>query len=226
MHGYEDQRGLIDTGGMAIPLLSIRRVWHVGTLNPADKACRGPSHEGHGLSVSTCPDAWIRIARLGGLPRWCLINPDARFVNFHRLKKSDWYRIRAWGIDHHLAVPATFHQVSWFDDDLERTVAMLCEDMEEARLEADDCEGEIQPVDGLAPTEKLAVRLGFAGAPALMDSYLAAIYAEEELGVDGVWWRDVLDVQGLSAPRGVIVPTRLCNWRAHEHPGPGGARDL
>ena len=39
---------------------------HIGTLNPKDKGRL--SYEGHGLSVSTCPEEWQRIARLGGLP--------------------------------------------------------------------------------------------------------------------------------------------------------------
>lgn len=39
---------------------------HVGSLRAADKGCRGDSYEGHGLSVSECPAAWVEIASLGG----------------------------------------------------------------------------------------------------------------------------------------------------------------
>lgn len=41
---------------MQLPLLELDSVFHIGTLDPVDKGARGSSLEGHGLSVSLCPE--------------------------------------------------------------------------------------------------------------------------------------------------------------------------
>ena len=41
--------------------------------------------------------------------------------------------------------------------------------------------------------------------------YVLPLYAEE-LGYDGVWWEDILDIGKFSAPRGVIVPSKISSW--------------
>src|SRR3546814_4668353 len=102
-----------------VPLVSFDALWHSGTMDAADKGCRGESHEGQGLSVSTDPDAWEEIAKLGGGPLWELSRDGNRFLDApglsecHRRQMSD--RAESEG----LAVRADPWRWSRFDDKAE-----------------------------------------------------------------------------------------------------------
>ena len=43
---------------MDLPLASFDTVYHIGTLDPADKGSRGSSLEGHGLSFAASRSSW------------------------------------------------------------------------------------------------------------------------------------------------------------------------
>lgn len=194
---------------------------HVGTLQPGDKGVRGPSLEGDGLSVSQCPDAWARIARLGGLPWWRLERAGHAFLHAHALTRAQRRAIAAWGVAHGWVAQATMWRLRWFDDELEATVQSLHESEEEARDEAfDDQDADIAPVRTLVARSALAQRMGQAVAPGQAEALLHAVYAEDVLALDGVFWNDVLDAGALSAPRAVIFRSRLPEWRITPMPGP------
>jgi hypothetical protein len=55
--------------------------------------------------------------------------------------------------------------------------------------------------------------LGFAPAQMQVPSMLATLYADKVLGIDGVFWEDLLDVSALSAPRAVISAGKLETWK-------------
>jgi hypothetical protein len=57
------------------------------------------SYEGPCLSVSLCPNAWIRIARLGGHPCHKLTRPGAAFLCVTSLEREAVDAIRAWAVD-------------------------------------------------------------------------------------------------------------------------------
>ena len=195
----------------ALPLRYLKRVYHVGTLQASDKGCRGTSLEGRGLSVSINPDAWTKIAKLGGLPCWQLDSQKGCFLDFHKLSKERLDEIAAWGVDHDLTIARDGWSVSWLDDELGHACEMLFTDRESAETEADGWR-EINPKRLLASTEKLAQRAGYKPDPAQTLDFLAISFAEDVLAVDGVWWKDELDPVRLSAPRGVIFPARLQHW--------------
>lgn len=198
---------------MTIPTRTHPTVWHVGTLQTADKGTRGPSWEGAGLSVSDCPDAWIRIAKLGGLPTWTLTRTDRRpghFLDIHGLDDQARTRIADWGTRNLLVEPRTVWQVTRFDDELDTDLTATFT----SRQDADDEEaGDPTPVQVLTATSRLEDATGQALADG-NDAFdlLATVWVEQATDLDGVWWADRHDPSRLTAPRGVIVPERLGRW--------------
>jgi hypothetical protein len=63
----------------------------------------------------------------------------------------------------------------------------------------------------LIATDSLRQRTKNDAAPVTVPDLVLTVYAEEH-GYDGVWWNDRLDVQNYSAPRGVIVPSKIKSW--------------
>src|SRR3546814_10515345 len=99
-----------------VPLVSFDALWHRGTMDAADKGCRGESHEGHGLSVSTDPDAWEEIAKLGGEPLWELSRDGNRFLDAHGLSECHRRKMSDWAESEGLAVRADAWRWSRYDD--------------------------------------------------------------------------------------------------------------
>jgi hypothetical protein len=199
------------------PLKRLSALYHLGTLNPADKGIRGNSYEGVGLSVSLHPDAWLRIAKLGGTPRWELRKANGRFLDLHRLSPSRLDSVRRWGLQEGYLELQPAWQVSWVDDEdgCRRTVqydrqdraADEFEDIRETGHGATLC-----PVQTERASARLVARCGFD--PGGLNDLTIAVtfFAEDVLSLDGVWWDDLLDVAALSAPRGVINLTALPSW--------------
>lgn len=184
---------------------------HIGTLNPKDK--ERFSYEGHGLSVSTCPDEWERIARLGGKPWHTLVKPHHFFLDFHSLTVDQRQQIIDWGVVHHYVYLGEAYQVPQYDEYGDE-YHILCETYDEALAEVVDEEGmDCLPVrcEVLKVTSKLEDRLQMDLALGLAFDVLVPLYVEEVLGWDGVFWDD--DYGDWSAPRAVIVPSKLSSWR-------------
>jgi hypothetical protein len=68
--------------------VTLKKLYHVGSLNVENK--RDHSYEGAGLSVSTHPDAWRKIAR-GHVTgdTYQAVKPNNKFLNANRLSKND-----------------------------------------------------------------------------------------------------------------------------------------
>jgi hypothetical protein len=192
--------------------VTLKNLFHVGSLDANKK--REGSFEGAGLSVSTHPDAWRNIARghVTGTT-YQAIKPDNKFLNAGRLSKKDKKEITEWAIKSGLVETAKTYRVSYYDDELESEVYSDYETYEKAELEADD-PSYIQTIStGLKPTDKLKsltrnpnmTMTGVLG-------YVLPLYAEY-MEYDGVWWNDILDTSKYSAPRGVIVPSKIDTWK-------------
>ena len=77
----------------------------------------------------------------------------------------------------------------------------------------------IEEVDGCLPTEKLeawweryfAKPLADGSAP--VETLAISAILQDEDRFDGLWWYDRYEPEGLSAPRGVIFPGQLREWR-------------
>jgi len=200
------------TTPLPFPLRSICALWHVGTLNLADKS-RG-SHEGAGLSVSLHPDAWRVIAR--GRVRgddWTLSKPDGQFLDYHELSDTHLEQITHWGVANGYVEHRTLYQATWFDDELDSELMSLHLTCEEAEDECSDPDSVQELPARLVPTAKLKTRVNGDAPLVLVPDLLATVFAEDVLNVDGVWWEDRLDVYAYSAPRGVISATKLPSWQ-------------
>lgn len=190
-----------------------KEVYHVGTMDAANKGVQGFSLEGRGLSVSECPEAWKQIARLGGNPTWKLTKPDNQFLNFHTLDKSATAAVYAWGQSSGLVLQGDIWTVGWWDSEMEDKVTMTFESEAEANAEMED-DRELMKVTGWLATPVLTALSGHSKPQlpsALVKDFLVIAYAQH-LGLDGVYWAERLDVLRHSAPRAVIFVDKLGDW--------------
>jgi hypothetical protein len=202
----------------SMPVRSFRKLWHVGTMDILLK--RRGSHEGTGLSVSTEPEAWKQINKghTAG-PTWELTKAGNQFLNMHSLSARSRKRIADWGIAHRLVKASALYRYEYRDDELDDTVYSDFPTRIEAENEASAPE-EVTEVQGLIATSKLLLRVSEDSlSPVMVPDFLATLFAEQELKIDGVWWQDILDPLAYSAPRGVIFKLHV----QHVEQSPGRA---
>jgi hypothetical protein len=199
---------------LTLPTTGLSEVYHVGTLNPSDKGMHGTSFEGHGLSVSLDPERWVEIAQLGGLPWHKLSRKHACFLDFHQTSEQLREEIAFWGIEHGLVTQEEHWTLTYFDDELDSEMVISFPSCEEAVAEALDMEiadeDSIASVHHLISTSKMDEA---TNQPRNTDALhvLTAMWVEARYPeLDGVWWQD--DEGPMSAPRGVIMPSRIFGW--------------
>jgi hypothetical protein len=219
-------------------VIPIDTLYHLGTFDPTQK--RAHSYEGHALSVSKHPDAWRKIASLGGLPKHQLHNPNGQFLDFHRAKRDKKFMatVYQWGKQQGYVTDATVYHVSWHDEELDQEVSMSFDDyqraleeagydsheeyqqvlkeLEQGQISKEDFDQEYRKIKAVKQpvmTPKLAQVIGWAKSePNMTTDALLLAYAET-MEVDGVWWNDQYDPDRYSAPRGGILPGKLANWK-------------
>jgi hypothetical protein len=198
----------------SIPSLPVKRfkaLWHVGAFDANQK--QHDSHEGAGLSVSVNPDEWRHIARgrVGG-SLWELTKAGNAFIDAHRISKKQRRMVGDWAVQNGFADYETVYRVSYYDDELEDEVYEEFTDREQAEIEAEEKDSEVQEIKGeLVATDALRKRTMSRADQVLTFDLILSVYAEEH-GYDGVWWNDMLDVSRYSAPRGVIAPSKVHTW--------------
>lgn len=206
----EPKRLLEDT--LRWPTRSFALLYHVGTLDPNAK--RQYSQEGRGLSVTTEPNAWRAIGRgaISGTT-WVLTKSGNKFLDAHGLNKKRRLEIMRWAVEQRLVQPHTAYRASYYDDELGGIVHQDFSNMSELQQEYDDSSVRVNRVRTWMPTSELKRRVmhPHMSATAITDYVLPEWAAEH--GYDGVWWQDRLNVFRMSAPRGVIVPERLRDWK-------------
>jgi hypothetical protein len=190
-----------------VKLVALKKVTHVGTLNPADKGRQGESHEGSGLSFSKHPEEWERIARLGGQPWWEASLAGFSIVDGHALVRKHAKALGQWGVDQGYLTQGQGWEVSWEDEDMGR-VSMMLGSKAEAHEEVEDRDAKVRQVDVHLPTVKLLAAMKHdikrAGKPAVDIPQDAATVWAKDNELHGIWWSDTLDPGCLSAPRGVL----------------------
>jgi hypothetical protein len=204
-------------GGRAVPVKRFTKLWHVGSLQMADKGIQGPSQEGSGLSVSVHPEDWTSIARLGGYPTWNVQRKSNRFLDFHKLTPAHRDALQAWGIAKGYIVLKPQWELVYYDSELDDECRCLFDTEEEARREIPDWLEEsnhpkITEVVHPCPTPAMMERLQFDTKFCDAMDMAATFWVEDETEMDGVWWNDVYAPETLSAPRGVIVRRALPQW--------------
>ena len=214
-YAMEIAGGILKAAGQ-LPSVFFRQVWHIGSMDPGEKG--EGSLEGEGLSISTHPEEWQQIAELGRGPVWELTRKGNRLLDFHRLTRAQRSAMADWGVQQGLIERKPAWQVRWWDSEDRAFRYVEAESEEEAKAEAEPVGGKVKALSSVAyPTARLrqATRNPRASSVVAMD-LLATVYADKALGWDGVWWQDTLDVPGLSAPRGVIFPSRLPGWQRRQ----------
>jgi hypothetical protein len=214
-------------------------LYHIGTLNIEEKyKVHSQSQEGHGLSVSQCPDAWRSIARLGGNPLWRLTRDGNTFLDYHYLSDEEQQVIQNWGLESGWVALKKVWVASYYDDEAECARFFYVDSKEDALNEL-GCESEEDFDEGQSveektvpgTTQRLNDYIGFKVDDVEVPDMLALAYADHVLHLDGVFWDDYLDPVGLSAPRAVIFPEKLVAWTvkkasdAEWHFTPGDAED-
>ena len=205
-------------------VFSFYEVFHVGALTQKLRKPkrRSSSYEGPGLSVSLTPVAWEQIARLGGQNLWVVFRRDEQqqghFVDLTG-KKVHQFAPRAVALG--LVVAAPVFRVWTTNEDGEREFFEFTSEAEaEAEAEANvDDNNEIEVVQGFRPTAKLQKLWARDFSSKTIPDVLtvAVLYAlDMESEYDGAWWDERLDVERLSAPRGVIFPSKLHEWEARK----------
>jgi hypothetical protein len=198
---------------------TFRKLWHVGSMTATDK--RADSYEGAGLSVSLHPNAWRRIARgfVGG-DTYEMTKPGNVFLDAHKVGKRQEAQIRQWAIENGYAEAKAQYQVSWYDEEMDGRVAFVFDTREEAEAESDPEYNEdiiIKEIPtGMTGTQKLADRCMQTRIDTSPLDLILTVYAEDVMGVDGVWFNDLHDPSRLSAPRGVIFQSKLASWTAEK----------
>ena len=128
------------------------------------------------------------------------------------MNKTAKSEIQQWAVKSGLLEPSIVYRVSYYDDELDSEVYSDYDSYGQAKIEADD-ESDIKKIAGsYKPTDKLkTLTKNPRMTPTSVLDYVLPLYAEE-LGYDGVWWQDTLDIGKFSAPRGVIVPSKIATW--------------
>ena len=193
---------------LGLPAATFFELTHIGTMDESHK--KGWSLEGDGLSVSTEPESWSRIARLGGFEWWTLSRDQNRFLDAHALSDEDRKRIFDWGMERGYVDCLTAWSIPWYDDEMEQWVSNVFDSEDEALAEAESMciEEAPTPFETLRATDAFPDKAGRQNA----DQVLLCIWAEETTDFDGVWWDDDDDPLRLSAPRAVILKSRLSEW--------------
>ena len=217
---------------MHIPLISLDRVFHVGTMVAKNIGLNSGnySQEGHNLSVSLCPEAWVEIARLGGNNLFELSRESAFFLDIHAVQKDNALLpvIFEWAKAEGLVEEAVLWR-AWQNDDDGNWVFSLHASRAEAQEEVSEMDDdEDTGPDGKPLVEDIRTAIGTPALQALTgmscdantdatDTVICAWASQVLPGllgrpVDGLWWNENFDPDALSAPRGCIFPERISEW--------------
>ena len=197
-----------------LPVKTLKGLYHVGTMDSSKKR---DGFEGAGLSVSTHPDAWKQIAR-GHVTgdTHSATKEGNKFLDVHSLSDAHNEQIKQWAIENGYLEQQETVTVCYYDDEMEDDLCSTFDSMADAEAEYDE---ELEHMDvtvdkgGIVPTDKLKkeTRQNRIDSTGVLE-FVLPIFAEQQ-GLDGVWWQDNLDVQRYSAPRGVIVPSKIKSWK-------------
>jgi len=137
------------------------------------------------------------------------------FIHARKLSKDTKEEITNWAVHEGLLEPSETVTVSWYDDEMGSTMQTIYPSMKDAEdafgEELEDYEV-VSNRNGIKPSEKLKhLTKNPNMSPTGVFDYILPLYAEQH-GYDGVWWQDRLSVNRYSAPRGVIVPSKIHTW--------------
>lgn len=204
-------------GIAGVPVVSFDVCWHLGSLSTPPKKVE--SLEGACLSASHCPDAWRRIAKLGGNPLWELRLSGARYLDYHKLSDAQHRDLVAQAVAFGLLARKKLWRVWSYDDEFDHDVFMECDSEEEALDEISAAEEEscrVEPVESVKTVSRLTTLFGHPKHTGTLAEEYGIMALAELAGLDGVWWNDTFDPSGYSAPRIGIFRKALAQYNRRE----------
>lgn len=201
----------------------IETLYHVGTMDIGNKSRF--SLEGNGLSVSICPNEWMKIARMSSSTVWSLYKKNIQMLDYYSLTENDLKVATLWGVEQGYLKENIIFKVIKFDDeidcDLESEHNTFKEACEEACFDEEytsyeeyqdfkEYEGSrVERTVGYIPTERLK-KISMVDVDISNSKEInLLIFLEMNTDLDGVYWDEVLDVYRYSAPRGVIFNSKV-----------------
>jgi hypothetical protein len=141
--------------------------------------------------------------------------PGGVFLDVHAEKKA----ITSAAITAGLLDRSRRYQASHTDDN-DEVFHTIHATRAEALYEADDEPERVKPITTLVATDALRQRLGRHRVEDVTAFDLAATELVDQgiIRADGLFWNDRYDPGSLSAPRAVIVPSRLAAWMPSARP--------
>ncbi|PLS19619.1 hypothetical protein CVD28_04160 [Bacillus sp. M6-12] len=194
-----------------MPIITMEEmIFHVGQMDKSLK--QKGSLEGSGLSFSTEPKAWVRINPFTGGKLFELKKEGNQFLDYYSLTEEQQQEIIQWGIHEGYVTACPLYRVTYYDDEMDMDLCSLYSDKGIGEEEAEDYGVELEEEEGFVSTEKMERRVMSHGSLLAPLDLLTTIYVEDELSIDGVWWEEELDISRYSAPRGVIVESKVKEW--------------
>lgn len=201
----------------------ISALYHVGTMDIANKSSE--SYEGNGLSVSICPDVWMRLARCCTTTIWELYKSNLEMLDYYSLTENEFSIAREWGVLEGYLEDCIVYRYTYFDDEMDCDLTSIHKTFEDACKEAclenkyatfeefkNSEESQFYNIEeeiGFNPTDKLKkisfVNLSIDNAEDI--NFL--LFLEKNTNLDGVYWNELLDESRYSAPRGVIFNSKV-----------------
>jgi len=206
------------TKGANLPTVTFPKgkLFHVGKMNKALK--RKNSLEGRGLSVSTQPNEWATITSLPG-NIYSIHKNGNKFIDARSLSNHQIEQIQNWAIQDKLIEPSTIYRYTFSSGEDGEEMYTDATTKDELIRDYDAEEDEITVINNsIKPTQKLkqlSMNHDMTGGNDTID-YVLPLYAEYD-NYDGVWWNDTLDVLSYSAPRGVIVPSKIKEFDVEDY---------
>lgn len=196
-----------------LPVYQLDTVHHVGTLDISRK--QPDSHEGCHLSISTHPDAWRRIHTTHNTLQ-TLTKTGGRFIDAHQLTDEQRSGIKRWAIAQGLIEMRTIYWLQQEDEDRNFYYRLFLTEKEaESECYNEDEYDDIGEVEGFILTDALRDRMHLTLSAANFINnfdYVLLAFGEDKTDFDGVFWTDMLDPHGYSAPRGALFNDKFATF--------------
>lgn len=199
----------------ALPLLAASELFHWGALDGPSKPNASSSLEGCLLSCSQdeeIADAWREIAKLGGRDLWALTKPCGfSLLDIHALSAGQKKSLTASALSAGLIAPGVAYKSSYYDSEAGARRYSLHDTQTEAREQSfEESAARVQRLAVYRATPPLVrywqSRHGGECIPLdlTLDASIACLLDRNHPDIDGLFWGDIFDPDGLSAPRAGI----------------------
>lgn len=202
----------------------VKTLYHIGYMDVSNKSMS--FDDGNGLSVSICPDKWLKIREFDSKIIWKLTKDDVELLNYYSLTKNDFDLATSWGVTEGYLEYCEMYRVTnisnnseiedtplifiSFKDAQKYAKLKLIHDTYEEYLKYENDETYyIEKINGYLPTKKLKT---FSMVNVDMYNCIKInmlFFLEKNTKLDGVYWDDMLDENNKTAPRGVIFNSRI-----------------